>query len=60
MEQAIREEIPPSELNTILDNIGMPYSGINLTYSNSGVLGTSDAEITRFDGHSLIRVDWYD
>ena len=45
VEQAIRETIPPNELNTILDNIGMPYSGINLTYSNSGVIGTSDAEI---------------
>jgi len=45
VEQAIREEIPRSELNTILDNVGMPYSGINLTYSNSGVIGTSDAEI---------------
>jgi multidrug efflux pump subunit AcrB len=45
VEEAIREEIPPSEVNTILDNIGMPYSGINLTYSNSGVIGTSDAEI---------------
>ena len=30
---------------TILDNIGVPYSGINLTYSNSGTFGTSDAEI---------------
>ena len=45
VEQAIRQEIPSNELNTILDNIGMPYSGINLTYSNSGVIGTSDAEI---------------
>ena len=45
VEQVVREEIPHSELNTILDNIGMPYSGINLTYSNSGVIGTSDAEI---------------
>jgi multidrug efflux pump subunit AcrB len=42
---AIREEIPAKEINTVLDNIGMPYSGINLTYSNSGVIGTSDAEI---------------
>ncbi len=32
-------------MNTILDNIGLPYSGINLSYSNSGVIGTSDAEI---------------
>ena len=45
VEDAVREEIPASEVNTILDNIGMPYSGINLTYSNSGVIGTSDAEI---------------
>jgi len=45
VEQSIREEIPRDELNTILDNVGMPYSGINLTYSNSGVIGTSDAEI---------------
>jgi len=45
VEAAIRQEIPASEVNTILDNIGMPYSGINLTYSNSGVIGTSDAEI---------------
>jgi multidrug efflux pump subunit AcrB len=45
VEQAIREEIPANEVSTILDNVGMPYSGINLTYSNSGVIGTSDAEI---------------
>ncbi len=45
VEEAIRDEIPASEVNTVLDNIGMPYSGINVTYSNSGVIGTSDAEI---------------
>ena len=45
VEAAVREQIPPSEVNTVLDNIGMPYSGINLTYSTSGVIGTSDAEI---------------
>ena len=45
VEQAIRQVIPARELRTTLDNIGMPYSGINLTYSNSGVIGTSDAEI---------------
>jgi multidrug efflux pump subunit AcrB len=45
VEQAIRQVIPPRELRTMLDNIGMPYSGINLSYSNSGVIGTSDAEI---------------
>ncbi len=45
VDAAIRETIPPKELQTILDNIGVPYSGINLSYSNSGTFGTSDAEI---------------
>jgi len=43
--QTIREVIPPKELVTVLDNIGLPYSGINLSYSNAGTIGTSDAEI---------------
>src|SRR5881394_727629 len=41
----IRETIPKKEITTVLDNIGVPYSGINLSYSNSGTIGTSDAEI---------------
>ena len=41
----IRETIPKDELTTVLDNIGVPYSGINLTYSNAGTIGTSDTEI---------------
>ena len=41
----IRETIPQAELHTMLDNIGLPYSGINLTYSNAGTIGTPDAEI---------------
>jgi len=45
VDAVIRETIPPKELQTILDNIGVPYSGINLSYSNSGTFGTSDAEI---------------
>ncbi len=45
IENYLRQQIPKDELNTILDNIGLPYSGINLSYSNSGVIGTSDAEI---------------
>jgi multidrug efflux pump subunit AcrB len=43
--QAIRRTIPAEELQTVLDNIGLPYSGINLSYSNAGTIGTSDAEI---------------
>jgi len=45
VEQVIRGVIPPRDLHTVLDNIGVPYSGINLTYSTSGVIGTADAEI---------------
>src|SRR5580700_7760867 len=45
VDAVIRETIPSKELHTILDNIGVPYSGINLTYSNSGTYGTADAEI---------------
>ncbi len=45
VEQEIRREVPQKEINTILDNLGLPYSGINITYSNSGTIGTSDAEV---------------
>src|SRR5262249_23950201 len=41
----IRQTIPKNELTTVLDNIGLPYSGINLSYSNAGTIGTCDAEI---------------
>jgi multidrug efflux pump subunit AcrB len=43
--QLIRRTIPEHDLQTVLDNIGLPYSGINLTYSNSGTIGTADGEI---------------
>ena len=42
---AIREEIPQKELVTIIDNIGVPYSGLNLSYSNSAPVGPADADI---------------
>jgi len=45
VEQEIRRQVPQKEITTVLDNIGLPYSGINLSYSNSGTIGTSDAEI---------------
>jgi CzcA family heavy metal efflux pump len=41
----IRETIPHGEVETVLDNIGVPYSGLNLSYSNGGTFGTADAEI---------------
>lgn len=45
VESVLRQEIPRNELVTILDNIGLPYSSINNTYSTAGSIGTSDAEI---------------
>ncbi len=45
VETVIRELVPPTELETILDNIGVPNSGLNLSYSNAGTIGTFDAEI---------------
>jgi CzcA family heavy metal efflux pump len=45
VEQEIRHDLPQNQVATILDNIGLPYSGINLTYSNGGTVGTSDAEV---------------
>jgi multidrug efflux pump subunit AcrB len=45
VERAIRQEIPAAEVQSVIDNIGLPYSGINLSYSNSAPVGTSDADI---------------
>jgi CzcA family heavy metal efflux pump len=45
VEAAIREIIPADQLETILDNLGVPNSGINLSYSNAGTIGTLDGEI---------------
>ncbi len=45
VETRIHEMIPTDQIETILDNIGLPISGINLTYANSGVIGTLDAEV---------------
>ena len=45
IDQAIRRRIPPYELASIIDNIGLPYSGINLSYSTSAPIGPADADI---------------
>ena len=45
VEQSIRKTIPAEELTSVLDNIGLPYSGINTSYANNGTIGTADAEI---------------
>ena len=45
IEEALRSQIPAGQLQTVLDNIGLPNSGINQSYSSNGTIGTSDAEI---------------
>jgi multidrug efflux pump subunit AcrB len=45
VERSIRQQLPPGEVSNIIDNIGLPYSGINTSYSNTGTVGTSDADI---------------
>ena len=45
VDKAIRRVVPKNELVTILDNLGMPYSSINTSYSNTGLIGDSDSDI---------------
>ncbi len=45
IEGFIREQIPPREVSSIIDNIGLPYSSINLSYSNSAPTGPADADV---------------
>ena len=45
VEQAIRQTVPPDQLTTIVDNIGLTVSGINQAYSNTGGIGPQDGDI---------------
>jgi multidrug efflux pump subunit AcrB len=45
VDDAIRDIIPKKQLDSIIDNIGLPYSGLNLSYSNSAPIGAQDADI---------------
>ncbi|EEF58915.1 efflux RND transporter permease subunit [Pedosphaera parvula] len=45
VEAAIRREIPAKDFQGVLDNIGLPVSGINISYNASGMIGTEDADI---------------
>lgn len=53
VEAEIRKAIPASELDNLVDIIGLPYSGINLSYSTSAPVGPGDADIfiTLKEGH---------
>jgi multidrug efflux pump subunit AcrB len=45
IQKAIRAIIPPHELATVVDNIGLPVSGINMTYNATGTIGAQDGDI---------------
>jgi CzcA family heavy metal efflux pump len=45
VQKVIRTVIPSGEIETMADNIGMPISGINMTYNNTGVIGPQDGDI---------------
>src|SRR5437868_234559 len=45
VQKAVRKIIPPREIDTVADNIGMPISGINMTYNNTGVIGPQDGDV---------------
>jgi multidrug efflux pump subunit AcrB len=45
IETSIRGIIPPAEISSLIDNIGLPYSSINMTYSNSAPIGSMDADV---------------
>ena len=45
IDNTIRQNIPQNEIVTIIDNIGLPYSGLNTSYSNSAAIGPGDADI---------------
>ena len=45
VEQNIRKTVPASEMDNILDNIGLPYSTLNYQHATSGLIGPGDADI---------------
>src|ERR1700735_3017283 len=45
IEQKIRSIIPPDRVTSVVNNIGLPVSGINLTYQNTGTIGLFDADM---------------
>src|SRR6202451_1207698 len=46
VEQKIRALVPPYRIASIVDNIGLPNSGINISYGSSGTIGVFDADIS--------------
>jgi CzcA family heavy metal efflux pump len=53
IEQTVRRVIPPDQIDNIVDNIGLPFSGINMAYQNTGTIGPEDGDalISLKEGH---------
>ena len=45
IEQVIRKIIPADQLGEVIDNLGLPYSGINTSYNNTGTVSPADGDI---------------
>lgn len=45
IEARIRQELPPQEIDAIVDNLGLPMTGINMAYSATGTIGPQDGDI---------------
>jgi CzcA family heavy metal efflux pump len=54
IEQTVRRVIPPDQIDNIVDNIGLPFSGINMAYQNTGTIGPEDGDalISLKEGHA--------
>ena len=60
VDQFIRRQIPPAEIDNIVDNMGLPYSGINTMYNTSGVIGSADSDVlvSLREGHHRPTQEW--
>jgi CzcA family heavy metal efflux pump len=45
IEKSIREVIPPEQIDTLIDNIGVPYSGLNLSLSEGALISPADGQV---------------
>ncbi len=59
VEAAIRAIVPPSRVASVVDNIGLPASGINISYSTSGTIGVFDADILVTLNEGSVATDAY-
>jgi multidrug efflux pump subunit AcrB len=60
IEEEIRRQIPPAELSTIIDSIGLPAGGNNLAYGDNPTIGVSDGEIliSLTEDHKIASADY--